>query len=71
MSTGDKGVLCGKEATDDQIVKAYRAKRLSIWVSVAKYTTGFDVSHTEGHRLVDTEKRGIVQIRPAWRWMPQ
>lgn len=70
MSTGDKGVLCGKEATDDQIVKAYRANKVKHLVSVAKFTTGFDVSHTEVIALLRyTESAALLQqiLGRAWR----
>lgn len=70
MSTGDKGILCGKDATDDQIVKAYRAGKFKHLVSVAKYTTGFDVSHTEVIALLRyTESAALLQqiLGRAWR----
>lgn len=46
MSTGDNGILFGKPASDDDIVKAYRAQKVRHLVSVGKYTTGFDIDHT-------------------------
>lgn len=70
ISTGDHGILCGREATDDEIVKAYRAGKFRYLVSVAKYTTGFDVSHTEFIALLRfTESPALLTqiLGRAWR----
>lgn len=70
MSCGDVGILFGKPATDKQIVKAYREGKVRHLVSVAKYTTGFDVSHTEMIALLRfTESAALLQqiLGRAWR----
>lgn len=46
LCTGDKGILNGRDATDEQIVRAYRNQEFRYLVSVGKFTTGFDVDHT-------------------------
>lgn len=74
ISTGDHGVLCGKPATDDAIVKAYRAQEFRYLVSVAKYTTGFDVAHTGTIALLRyTESAALLQqiLGRAWRLHPE
>ena len=73
MSTGDTGILMGKDAKDDDIVKAYRAGAFRYLVSVAKYTTGFDVDHTEFiATLRFTESPALLQqiLGRAWRLHP-
>lgn len=70
MSCGDVGILFGKPAKDKEIVSAYRAKKVRHLVSVGKYTTGFDVSHTEVIALLRyTESAALLQqiLGRAWR----
>ena len=73
LSTGDHGILMGREATDDQIVKAYREHRFRYLVSVNKYSVGFDVAHTEFLSLLCyTESPDMLEQRlgRAWRLHP-
>lgn len=73
LCVGDAGILCGREASDDEIVKAYRAGTFRYLVSVAKLTTGFDVDHTEFiATLRFTESAALLQqiLGRAWRLHP-
>jgi len=70
LSAGDEGILRDRPATDKEIVKAYRDGKIKHLVSVGKYTTGFDVSHTEVIALLRfTESASLlIQILGrAWR----
>lgn len=73
LSTGDTGILMGREASDDAIVRAYRAGEFRYLVSVAKFTTGFDVDHTEFiATLRFTESAALLTqiLGRAWRLHP-
>ena len=73
LSTGDVGVLRGREASEADIIKAYRAGEFRYLVSVAKYTTGFDVDHTEFiATLRFTESAALLTqiLGRAWRLHP-
>ncbi len=73
ISTGDKGVLMGREASDDDIIKAYRKQEFRYLVSVAKYCIGFDVDHTEFIALLRySESPDLMEqiLGRAWRLHP-
>lgn len=74
ISTGDHGILMGREASDDEIIKAYRAQKFRYLVSVAKYCIGFDVDHTEFIALLRySESPDLTEqiLGRAWRLHPE
>lgn len=73
VSTGDHGILMGRDATDDQIVKAYRNQEFKYLVSVSKYCIGFDVDHTEFIALLRYSESPDLTVQilgRAWRLHP-
>lgn len=70
LSTGEKSILMGRDASGDEVVRAYRAGKFRYLVSVGQLTTGFDVAHTEFIALLRfTESAALLTqiLGRAWR----